>query len=71
VYVANTYSDTVSVIDAVLKRVVATLKTGKAPYAIAVDREMNKAYVATMAGGVTVIDGNALTATPAIPSPTK
>jgi YVTN family beta-propeller protein len=71
VYVANTHSDTVSVIDGALNKVVSTVKTGKAPYAIAVDRETNKAYVATMTGGVTVIDGNTLTATPAIPPATK
>jgi len=61
----------VSVIDGVLNKVLTTVKTGKAPYAIAVDRETNKAYVATMAGGVSVIDGNTLTATPAIPAATR
>jgi uncharacterized protein len=68
VYVANTHDDTVSVIDGTLNTVLATVKTGKAPYAIAVDRETGKTYVATMAGVVTVINGETLSATPASPA---
>jgi len=68
VYVANTHSDTVSVIDGPVNRVVATVETGKGPYAIAVDRDANKAYVTTMAGTVTVIDGETLKASPAAPA---
>jgi len=36
-----------------------------------VDAETSKAYVASMAGGVTIIDGNTLSAAPAAPSAAK
>ncbi len=70
VYVANTHSNTVSVIDGTRNRVVTTVKTGMVPYAIVVDREANKAYAITMAEGVTMIDGDKLTAAPVTPAVT-
>jgi YVTN family beta-propeller protein len=72
VYVANTHSNNVTVIDGTLNSVVATVNTGNGPYAIAVDARANKAYVATMAAeNLTVIDGNTLTGNPVAPPATR
>ena len=66
VYVANTHSGTVTIIDGTRNSVAATVKAGIGPYAIAVDAAANKAYVANLAGeNVTVIDGNTLRNSPA------
>ena len=46
VFVANTHSDTVTVIDGVNDRVLATVPAGKNPYAIAVDPETGEVAVA-------------------------
>jgi YVTN family beta-propeller protein len=72
VYVANTHSNNVTVIDGTLNSVVATVNTGNGPYAIAIDATANKAYLATMAGqNLTMIDGNTLTGTPLAPPATR
>jgi YVTN family beta-propeller protein len=66
VYVANTHSGTVTVIDGTQNSVATTVKAGNGPYAIAVDTANNKAYVANLAGeNLTVIDGNTLGGSPA------
>jgi YVTN family beta-propeller protein len=49
VYVANTHSDTVTVIDGAENRVRKTIKTGKDPYALAVSPTSGQLYVAVEA----------------------
>jgi YVTN family beta-propeller protein len=58
VYVANCFDDSVTVIDGGKNRVVATVKVGSHPQAVAVDPETNLIYVANTHGdSVSVIDG--------------
>jgi YVTN family beta-propeller protein len=57
VYVANTLSDSVSVISPVDGTVTASIRVGSNPYGIAVDPTRNEVYVANSGSGeVTVID---------------
>ena len=58
VYVANTSSGTVTLIDEERRKRVATLPAGKAPYTLAVDPGSSKLYVANEAGGrpFTIVD---------------
>jgi YVTN family beta-propeller protein len=58
IYVANTHSDTVTVIDGNNHAVVATVPAGRGPYSLAVNPVTNKIYVANrLSSTVTVIDG--------------
>ena len=47
VYVANTHSDDVTVIDAARNSVLKTLHAGRNPYALAVDPNSGRLYVAS------------------------
>jgi YVTN family beta-propeller protein len=61
VFVANTHSNNVTVIDGASNRVLATLPGGMNPYAIAVDLESGAAYVANYGSQpVTKLDLSAL-----------
>jgi YVTN family beta-propeller protein len=65
IYVANTHSNSVTVIDGTNNSVAATVQAGNGPYAIAVDTAANRIYLTNIAGDhLTVIDGRTLTATP-------
>ncbi|MNG36183.1 hypothetical protein D3C84_1231320 [compost metagenome] len=55
-YVTNSGSDSVSVIDASKHRVIETIPVGSCPKAVAVHTKTNRIYVA-VSDGVTVIDG--------------
>ena len=63
VYVANIWSNTVSVIDGITNAVIATIPVGELPYSVAVNAATNKVYVANQGetvfepGIVTIIDG--------------
>jgi YVTN family beta-propeller protein len=58
IYVANTHSNNVMMIDGTNNSVIATMPAGNGPYAIAVDTAANKAYVSNMGkDSPTVIDG--------------
>jgi YVTN family beta-propeller protein len=58
IYVANTHSNNVTMIDGTDNSVIATMPAGNGPYAIAVDTAANKAYVSNMGkDSLTVIDG--------------
>jgi len=62
IYVANTHSNNVTMIDGINNSVIATMATGNNPYAIAVDAAANKAYVCNMGkNSLTVIDGRQAT----------
>jgi YVTN family beta-propeller protein len=66
VYVANTGSNNVSVIDGATNAVVATVPVGNAPYGIGVNAATDRVYVANQtSNNVSVIDGaiNAVVAT--------
>lgn len=64
IYVVNSGSRSVSVIDSRTDQIVATIPTAARPYAIAVDEAANKVYVSnTFSNMLTVIDGAANTAT--------
>ena len=64
IYVANSGSGTVSVIDGATDKVLATVPVGDLPYAIAANRQTNKVYVSRTFGSDTVIiDGKTNTAT--------
>jgi len=58
VFVANTVGDSVTVIDVVTNKVMATLAAGKRPNALAVNPGLGRLYVANEAGdsASTVID---------------
>ena len=59
VYVANSGSDTVSVIDGANNKVVSNIPTGKSPSAIAVNPKTNRIYTANSGNAtVTAIDGS-------------
>ncbi len=63
-YVANTHSNNVTMIDGTNNSVIATVPTGNGPYAIAVDAASNKAFVSNMGKNhLTVIDGRRITTT--------
>jgi YVTN family beta-propeller protein len=69
IYVANNYSDTVSVIDGATNTVTATIAVGAGPEGMVVDPATNTIYVADVrADTVSVIDGatNTVTATIAV-----
>jgi YVTN family beta-propeller protein len=55
VYVANQESGTVSVIDGVADRIIATIPVGDLPYTISVNRATNKVYVSRTFSDLTVI----------------
>ena len=62
IYVANSGSNTVSVIDGATETVTATFPAGRIPYAIQLDPGMHKAFVTnTYSDFVTVIDGQSAT----------
>jgi YVTN family beta-propeller protein len=46
VYVANTWSNEVSVIDATTNTVVTTISVGRTPWGVAINPETNRIYVA-------------------------
>jgi YVTN family beta-propeller protein len=48
IYVANTHSNSVTVIDGANNHVLATLATGKNPYAVAVNAGAGKLHVANL-----------------------
>jgi YVTN family beta-propeller protein len=67
VYVTNTGSNNVTVINGINNSVVATVSAGSGPFAIVAESATNKAYVINIAGdALTVIDGKTLTATPLV-----
>jgi YVTN family beta-propeller protein len=58
VYVANSWSDDVSVIDATTNRVMATISAGRAPWGVAVNTKTNRIYIANAWDStISVIDG--------------
>jgi YVTN family beta-propeller protein len=58
IYVANTHSNNVTIIDGKTNFVVAVVDSGEGPYSIAVNTVTNKIYVANrLSSKVTVIDG--------------
>jgi len=58
IYVGNTGSGTVSVIDGATDAVTATIKVGALPYVVAANPATNKIYVSkTFSNTMTVIDG--------------
>jgi YVTN family beta-propeller protein len=58
IYVANTHSKNVTVIDGATHSVVAVVPAGDGPYSVAVNEATNKIYVANrLSDKVTVIDG--------------
>jgi YVTN family beta-propeller protein len=58
IYVVNYEDDTVTVIDGVRSKALATVKVGKKPQGIVVDAKANRIYVANVHGdSVSVIDG--------------
>jgi YVTN family beta-propeller protein len=58
IYVSNTRSNTVSVIDGIRHTILANVSVGKLPYSLAVDLFANTIYVAnTRSNTVSVIDG--------------
>jgi YVTN family beta-propeller protein len=60
VYVANSWSDDVSVIDTTTNEVVATVSIGRAPWGIAVNPHTNRIYIANAWDStISVIDGAA------------
>jgi YVTN family beta-propeller protein len=57
IYVANTHSNTVTVIDGANNSVAATLDAGHGPYAVAVNAAAEKVYVSNLGSkNVTAID---------------
>ena len=65
VYVVNTDSDSISVIDGTQDKVITTIKAGSHPYTVAADKKTNKVYVTfTYDHILTVIDGATNTACP-------
>jgi len=68
VYVANSYSNSVSVIDASTRTVTTTVPVGKKPIKVAVDPTTHTVYAANDDDGtVSVIDGSARTVTAIVP----
>ncbi len=64
IYVANSGSGTVSVIDGATDKALATVPVGDLPYTIAANRQTNKVYVSRTSGNDTVIiDGKTNIAT--------
>jgi YVTN family beta-propeller protein len=58
IYTVNYGDDSVTVVDGDKDEVIATIKTGEGPEAIAVDTRANKVYIAnTHSNTVTAIDG--------------
>ena len=58
IYVANYYSNNVSVIDGAGNTIVATVPVGNSPWGVAVDPNTNLIYVANYSSNsVSVIDG--------------
>jgi YVTN family beta-propeller protein len=71
-YVANTISNTVSVIDSSTSTVIATIRVGAAPIDIALNQNIGNMYVANVGGGsggdtVSVIDSSTNTVIATIP----
>jgi uncharacterized protein len=64
VYIASTHAGTTTVLDGTNNSVLGTVKTGRAPFAIAVNPRTHKAVALGLDGGLTVIDGNTLAASP-------
>ena len=59
IYVANSWSNNLTVIDGSTDTIVATVPAGAAPYAVAVNPSTNKIYVANKnSGTITVVDGS-------------
>jgi YVTN family beta-propeller protein len=59
VYVADSHSDTVTVIDGARNRVVKTINSGKNPYAVAVDPNSGHIYVLSYGHpALTIVDPN-------------
>ena len=59
VYVVNHGDDSVTVVDAAMREVIATVKVGSLPQGIAVDTKANRIYVANVHGdSISVIDGS-------------
>ena len=56
VYVANVHGDSVSVIDGYRNTVAGTFRVGKNPFALAVNQESGKVYVAYEGGRVAELD---------------
>jgi YVTN family beta-propeller protein len=68
VFVSNTYSDTVSVIDTGTHAVIATIPTGHGPFISQISPDQTKLYVSdTRSTTVTVIDIASLTVQEIIP----
>ena len=67
VYVANTHAGTITILAGMKDSVIATVKTGKAPFAIATNDKTHKAVVLGMMGELTVIDGATLAASAPLP----
>ena len=73
VYVANSFGESVSVIDAATNTVTATIALGDRPYDVAVSPDGTRLYATDLRGGVSVIDTatNTVTATIRIQPPTR
>ena len=58
VYVANTHSKNVTIIDGKTNTVTATVEASEGPWSIAINPTLNKIYVANrLSHKVTIIDG--------------
>ena len=69
IYVANQSDNSVSVIDGASGNVIATVPTGRLPYALDLNLLNNKIYVANQSdGSVTVIDGTGDTVSATVPT---
>jgi YVTN family beta-propeller protein len=56
IYVANSHSDNVTVIDGVRNNVLKTIHAGKNPYAVAVDSNSGRLYVTSYGEALVVVD---------------
>ena len=64
VYVVSTHQSTATVLDGTNNSVLGTIQTEKSPFAIAVNSKTHVAVALSLDGGLTVIDGNTLAASP-------
>jgi YVTN family beta-propeller protein len=68
VYIASSRAGTITVLDGANYSVLGTLKTGKLPFAVAVNNKTHKAVTLGLQGDLAVIDGVTLAiSSPSIP----
>ena len=68
IYVASTHAGTTTVLDGTNNSVLSKVKTGRAPFAIAVNSKSHIAVAVGLDGYLTVIDGTTLAvSSPSIP----